>query len=142
MNPPEPARPTEIIDYRSAMLGMIDRPYLKSQRHRDAVRFCDYTFASESLRDFVGKLLRKAAKMGIPLYCESVSFDVAFVVHGRLKRELHPRQWEVIGHIGTEISQQYQLGVTWCGPMMGSCWLSGAPAEAIRQELPARGEEL
>lgn len=129
-SPSKPAS-VEVTDYQSAVRGLIDREWLRSWDHRDALAFTDYTFASEQLADFVGRLLRRAAKMGIPLYCESVSFDVAFIVHSRRKRDLHAKEWEIVAHLGGEIIQQYGLGVIWGGPMMPSCWMSGDPGARI-----------
>lgn len=122
MNPPKPDR-AKATGYQAAVRGLIDRRWMKSTLHRDQVRFTDLTLAHDPVKEFVGKLLRRAAKMGIPLDCESASYDVAFIVHGRRRRELEPLEWEVIGHIGTEISRQYRLGVRWGGPLLPSVWM-------------------
>lgn len=121
-NPPKPER-AAATGYQSAVRALVDRSYLQSTTHKDRVRFTDLTFAHEPVRVFVGKLLRKASKMGIPLECESASYDVAFICHGRRRRELAPIEWEIIAHLGGEISKQYRLGVRWGGPLLPSVWM-------------------
>lgn len=91
--------------------------------HHDKVAFCDLSTCEPKLADFVGRLLRKAKRMGIPLWCESASYQVAFLSHSRLGRDLHPMAWEVLGHLGREISVQYRLGISWGGPMMPATWM-------------------
>lgn len=124
-NPPMPT-PVPVTSFQSAVRSLVDRRWLREGQHRDKVRFTDYSFADPQLADFCGKLLRKAAKMGIPLECLSASYDVAFIAHSRRGRELHKLEWEVIAHLGREINQQYRLGTSWGGPMMPSCWMKGA----------------
>lgn len=107
------------------MRSLVDRRWLRERQHKDKLAFTDYSFCDPQLADFVGKLLRRAAKMGIPLECVSASYEVAFVVHSRRGRELHPLEWEVIAHIGREISKQYRLGASWGGLMMPAVWMKG-----------------
>lgn len=123
------------------MRGLVDRAWLKSIPHRDKVAFADLSTASPELAEWVGKLIRRAARMGIPLAVESATYDVAFIVHSRRRRDLHPLEWNVIAHLGREISQQYGLGIAWGGPMMASCWLGGPPARAISPAAAAREGE-
>lgn len=126
-NPPRPQR-TEVTTYQSAVRGLTDWKYLRSRDWRDDKGMeTDLSFANPKLATWVGKLLRRAAKMGIPLACVSASYDVAFIVHARRRRELTFREWEVIAHLGEELSSQYHLRVHWGGPRMASCWMSEGP---------------
>ena len=63
--------------------------------------------------------------------CVSASYDVAFIVHARRRRELTFREWEVIAHLGEELSSQYHLRVHWGGPRMASCWMSEGRAARL-----------
>lgn len=100
-----------------------DVKWVRSRAHRDKVRFADLSAASEKLAAFVRKLLRKAAKMGIPLECQGASYDVAYIAHSRRRAALDAKEWEIIEHLGNELSTQYGLRVRWGGMLMPTVWM-------------------
>ena len=137
----EAAKPerVEVTDYRSAVRSLTDWRYLRSEDWRSfkgletdlkccVIREGKKEGQLNNLAVFVLKLLRRAAKVGIPLACVSASYDVAFIVHARRRRELCEREWEVLAHMGETLSSQYHLRVHWGGPRMASCWMSEARA--------------
>lgn len=105
------------------MVRLRDKGFLQSQVHKDKVKFTDLTTAAPKLADFVRKLQRRLARMQIPLDIVSASYDVAIVQHSRRRAQLHPKEWEVIAHLGEEISRQYGLRIRWGGPQMPSVWM-------------------
>lgn len=132
MNPPLPqkrvsqkSRQNPPRTFKEAVAGLVDRPFLKSGRLRNLTAFEPdrLSCVEDDLLNFVGRLRRKAAKMGIPLYAESGSYEVVFISHARRRRDLFPIEWEVIAHLGGEIARQYGLPVAWGGPEMPSCWM-------------------
>lgn len=105
------------------MVRLRDKSWLQSQHHKDKLKFTDLSTASPKLAVFIKMLLRRMAKMGIPLECQSASYDVAFIFHSRRRADLSPREWEVIAHLGREISTQYGLRVDWGGARMPTVWM-------------------
>lgn len=122
MRPPNSPLPTA-TGYQGAFRALVDWRWLKSTEHRDLVRFTDLTQTHEPVKELIKKLLSRARKSGIPLMCEESHGDVAFICHSRRRRSLTPLEWEIIGHMGTEISRSYRLGVRWGGPMLPRTWL-------------------
>lgn len=120
-----PPKKPDSGSYQAAVRGLIDRKYLKSRDQRSHWQNLDLGYAHPELADFLGRLRRRCARMGIPIRVEggATSFDVAYVVHGCLGRQLTPKQWEVLAHLGREISRQYRLHVEWGGQAMPSTWL-------------------
>lgn len=92
------------------------------------MKFTDLSTASDELAVFVRKLIRRLAKMQIPLECISASYDVAFIQHSRRGAELGPKEWEIIVHLGDEICTQCGLEVRWGGPKMPRVWMGNARA--------------
>lgn len=105
------------------MVRLRDKSWLQSQHHKDKVKFTDLETASDKLTVFVKALLRKAAKMQIPLECVSASYDIAIIQHSRRRALLDPKEWEVIAHLGEELSTQRSLRVRWGGALMPSVWM-------------------
>ena len=111
------------------MTRLRDKSWLQSQQHKDKIKFTDLTIASDELATFIRKIIRKLAKMQIPLECVSASYDVAFIQHSRRGAELAPKEWEIIVHMGEEIARQCGLPVRWGGPAMPRVWMGNARAE-------------
>lgn len=107
------------------MRGLIDRKWLQSRSHKDLRSKADFAYANPQLAEFLGRLIRKAARMGIPLRIEgqATSHDVGYVIHSRRGRELTAKEWEVLAHLGREIGRQYRLPVTWGGLRMPAVWM-------------------
>lgn len=114
--------------YREAVVRLRDKSWLQSQRHKDKLKFTDYSVASEQLATFCQKLIRRLAKMQVPLECVSASYDVAFIQHSRRGIDLSPKEWEVIVHLGEEICTQCGLKVRWGGPSMPRVWMGESRA--------------
>lgn len=130
MNPLPSQQPKSPVQtYREAVSRLRDKSWLQSQQHKDKIKFTDLTTASDELAVFVRKLIRKLAKMQIPLECVSASYDVAFIQHSRRGAELAPKEWEIIVHMGEEITRQCGLSVRWGGPAMPRVWMGNARAE-------------
>lgn len=108
------------------MQSLRDPEWLRSFDHKQLVAEQPIEGASAAAVDFIGRLCRRGAKLGIPLVCDSATGDVVFIVHGRRGRDLHALEWEVIAHLGGELVEQYRLGFRWGGLMMPSCWMGEA----------------
>lgn len=121
----KPRQPPDDGSYQAAVRGLIDRKWLKSQAYKDWWSATDLSHAHPDLADFLGRLRRRTARMGIPVRVEGreTLYDVAYVVHSNLGRQLTAKQWEVLAHLGREISRQYSLNVGWGGHMMPATWL-------------------
>lgn len=127
MTPLKPSLPKEPpATYREAVTRLRDKSWLQSQQHKDKVKFTDLSTASEDLAVFVRKLIRRLAKMQVPLECVSASYDVAFIQHSRRGADLAPKEWEIIVHLGEEICTQCGLKVRWGGPSMPRVWMGNA----------------
>lgn len=119
------------------MVRLRDKSWLQSQHHKDKIKFTDLSTASQELAAFVKKFIRRMAKMGVPIECHSASYEVAFLSHSRRRNDLSVKEWEILGHIGAEVSKQNGLGVRWGGPEMPSCWMGTRdPPEPV---TPAAG---
>ena len=121
---PVPPRKPVGGTYRAAVGDLRDLPWLRSLEHKDRVRFTDMSEASEVEKVFVRKLLRRAAKIGIPLECQSARHGEVSICHSRRGEALDAMEWEIIGHLGMELSRQYSLGVRWLGPESPELWVS------------------
>lgn len=98
---------------------------MKSQAWRDVRSLkSDVSSATPWLQAFLKKLQRRLARMDVPLRVEAAGQYVGLVSHARRGRDLHPMEWEVIAHLGKEISKQYQLGVSWSGSSCPSCFVA------------------
>lgn len=134
MRPPRPD-PVEVDGYQGAFRALVDRGWLRSTKHRDLVRFTDLTGVKEPVKELIKKLLSRAKRAGIPLYCVTASSDVAIICHSRRGSYLEALEWEILGHMGSEISQQYGLDVRWLGLQFPQCWM-GDGRETIRKSPP------
>ena len=120
---------------------MIDRDFCFSERYSDQQGRADRTGADPRILDFERKLVKRAFKMGVPLFAHCVvrgsaeqnrlfkaghskaragesphNFGAATdVIHGTMAWELTRKQWAVIGHVGKEIAAQAGIAVTWGG---------------------------
>lgn len=123
--------------YAEALAGMVDRPFLASQRWQDqqhrAVRFG----AHPDIVEFERLLIKRMAKLGVPLFAPEVvrsakrqdelyalgnskakggqsahqyglAVDLVHSVHGW---NLSAKQWEVIEHMGRELAKATGLKV-------------------------------
>lgn len=141
----EPIRhsPLELDDgpYGAALRGIVDRPFLYSQKYGEQQGRADRTGAQPDILDFERKLVKRAFKLGVPLFAHCVNrgsaeqnrlfraghskaragesphnFGAAVdLIHGTKAWALSRKQWAIIGHLGKELAIQAGLKVTWGG---------------------------
>ncbi|MDN2583396.1 M15 family metallopeptidase [Aquibium sp. ELW1220] len=120
---------------------MVDRPFCFSEKYGEQQGRADRLGAQPEILDFERALIKRAFKLGIPLFAHCVNrgsaeqnrlyrlrrskaragesphnFGAAVdIVHGIKAWALTRRQWQIIGHLGKEIATQRGLAVVWGG---------------------------
>ncbi len=127
--------------YADELRGLVDREFCFSQRYGDQQGRADRIGADPRILEFERKLIKRARKMGVPLFAHCVirtsheqnnlflagrskaragesphNYGCAVdVIHGTKGWSLSRRQWEVLGHLGKELAASLGLKVTWGG---------------------------
>lgn len=120
---------------------MVDREFCFSQKYGEQQGRADRTGAQPEILDFERKLVKRAFKLGIPLFAHCVvrgsqeqnrlfregrskaragesphNYGAAVdLIHGTKAWALTRRQWTIVGHLGKELAVQAGLKVTWGG---------------------------
>ena len=120
---------------------MVDRPVCLSERYSDQQGRADRTGSDPRILEFERKLVKRARKIGVPLFAHCVirgsadqnrlyregrskaragesphNFGCAVdLIHGTKGWNLTRNQWDIIGHIGHELAIQAGLDVVWGG---------------------------
>lgn len=148
MKPEEEITIPEGDAYSFELRGMLDHPFIHSEKYSEqqgrakrALPAPDNRVAAPELLEFERKLIKRARKLGIPLFTHCVfrsakEQDALFVqgrskaragqsphnyglaadiVHGTKGWDLTRKQWEIIGHIGKELATQAGIKITWGG---------------------------
>lgn len=129
------------VAYADELRGMVDRSFCFSQKYGEQQGRADRTGAQPDILDFERKLVKRASKLGVPLFAHCVvrgsqeqnrlfklghskaragesphNYGAAVdLIHGTRAWALTPRQWAIIGHLGKELATQAGLKVTWGG---------------------------
>ena len=127
--------------YAKELLGMVDRAFCFSERFTDQQGRADRTGADPGIIEFERRLVKRAFKLGIPLFAHSVirgsqeqnrlfregrskaragesphNYGAACdLIHGTKAWNLTRKQWAILGHIGKEVAAQAGIAVTWGG---------------------------
>lgn len=127
--------------YSLELRGMTDRAFLASERYSDQQGRADRTGAHPDIIEFERKLIKRAAKLGVPLFAHAVTrgateqnrlyvqghtkaragesphnFGAAVdIIHGTKGWNLTRKQWEIVGHLGKELAASLGLRVKWGG---------------------------
>ena len=130
-----------MTDYGSAIRSISDRTFCQSQKYRDQQLRADRSGAHPDILEFERRLITKARKQDIPLYChccnrgqhEQTNLFVRGVTKARAGQSAHNyglaidvihsvkawdidrKAWAFLGHMGKEISVQSGIEVTWGG---------------------------
>jgi len=138
---PDQTVPTLGGAYASELRGIVDREFCFSERYRDQQGRADRTGAQPEILEFERKLIKRAFKLGVPLFAHAVvrtgddqnrlfvkgvskaragesphNFGAAVdLIHGTKAWSLTRKQWAIIGHIGKETAASAGIAVTWGG---------------------------
>jgi hypothetical protein len=139
--PPAPVCPVPDTGYSQALLGMVDRLYLKSAKYGDQQRRVDFDLAHPVVAEFSHLFVRRMASLGVPMFPHCVfrskeEQETAFklghskarygdsphnfgcavdIIHSRHLWDLSPRQWQLIGHVGKELAAAKGFKLVWGG---------------------------
>lgn len=120
---------------------MTDREFCNSPKFVDQQGRASRRGALPEILEFERKLVKRARKLGVPLFAHCVvrspaDQNAAYVtgvsrakagesphnfgcavdlIHGTKGWELSRKQWDVIGHLGNELARSLGLAVTWGG---------------------------
>lgn len=127
--------------YAPALQAMQDRAFCFSERYSDQQGRADKLGAQPEILEFERKLVRRAYKLGIPLFAHALirgsseqnrlfreghskaragesphNYGAAVdLIHGTKGWGLTRRQWAIIGHLGKELAASLGLKVVWGG---------------------------
>lgn len=127
--------------YADELAGMVNRAFTFSPTYSDQQRRADRTGAREELLEFERKLIKRAFKLGIPLFAHCVvrgattqdrlyrqgfskakaghsphNYGCAVdLVHGTKAWALTQKQWLILGHLGHEVARQIGVKIAWGG---------------------------
>lgn len=145
--PPLPVRqddPERVIagdTFDAALRAMVDRAFLKSERHQGQHWRANREGAHPDILEFERKLIAEFARLGVPLFAHCVvrpsweqdalkaqgfskagagesphNFGLAVdLVHGTKGWELTRKQWALVGHVGHEVAKRIGVKVEWGG---------------------------
>lgn len=120
---------------------MIDRSFLASERYKGQQTRAIRAGAHPDLLEFERVLVKRMAKLGIPMFAHCVMRDgeeqnllfvtgrskaragqsphqyglAVDVVHGVKAWDLTRKQWDIVGHVGKEVAAQLGVKVEWGG---------------------------
>lgn len=127
--------------FDGALRGMVDRPFLASQRWQEQQWRASREGAHPVILDFEKLLIRRMGRLGVPMFASEVirtperqedlyalgttkaragqsphqygcAADIVHSVHGW---DLDQKAWALIGHVGKELAAQRGLKVIWGG---------------------------
>jgi hypothetical protein len=139
--PDHPVLLDEGGEYGAEMRGLVDKAFCNSERFGDQQHRANRIGAEPDILEFERKLIKRARKLGIPLFAHCVvrtglEQDQLYVmghtkaraggsphnygaavdlVHGTKAWNLTRKQWAIIGHLGKEIATQSGLKLVWGG---------------------------
>lgn len=134
---PEPAA----ITYAQAVKGIRNLDFCLSQKFLEQQTRADREGAHPDMVEFEGAVVRRMRKLGVPMFAQCVMRGQdeqtrayvsgnshakwgesphnygcgADIIHGILAWSIPRKSWEVIGHIGKEISVAKGIPVVWGG---------------------------
>lgn len=127
--------------FATELRGIVDRSFCYSQKFGDQQGRADRQMAEPAILEFERKLVKRAFKLGIPLFAHCVqrgaqdqnrlfvqgrskakagesphNFGAAVdLIHGTKGWDLTRKQWEIIGHLGKELAKSLSLKIEWGG---------------------------
>lgn len=130
-----------MTDFATAMRAMIDQKFVASQRYKDQQMRANTEGAHPDILEFGKRLVTRMRKQGVPLFIlncvrgeaaqneyfktgmsrakygqSAHNYGMAVdIIHGRKGYELDRKSWDLLGHIGKEISVQAGIPITWGG---------------------------
>jgi hypothetical protein len=134
---PDTTVPTLGGAYASELRGIVDREFCFGERYRDQQGRADRTGARPELVEFERKLVKRAFKLGIPLFAHAFvrtgddqnrlyvkgvtkaragesphNFGAAVdLIHGTKAWDLTRKQWAIIGHLGKEVAAAVRVNL-------------------------------
>lgn len=127
--------------YADDMRGIVDRSFCFSEKYQEQQGRADRVGAQPGMLEFERKMVKRAFKLGIPLFAHSFcrngheqnalyvrgvtkamagqsphNYGAAVdLVHGTKAWGLTRKQWDILGHIGNELAASLGLKITWGG---------------------------
>lgn len=131
----------EAPNYIEALRGLVNRPFLASQKQQEQQWRADRNGANPGILQFERRFVRKAADMGVPVFAHCVvrsreeqakrkadgfsnaapgqsphQYGLAVdLVHSVRAWQLTPKEWQVMGHIGRQVAKSCGLKLIWGG---------------------------
>ena len=128
-------------DFSTAMRAMIDKKFVASQRYKDQQYRANIEGAHADILEFGKRLVTRMRKQDVPLFIlncvrgekaqneyyrtgvskapygsSAHNYGMAVdIIHGTKGYELDRKSWDLLGHIGKEISVQAGIPITWGG---------------------------
>lgn len=139
--PPLPPPLPEVIPLPAALRSMVDRQFLRSEKHEAQKWRASREGAHPDILEFEKRLITRMRKQHVPLFtlcCVRTPADQTMayikghsrakagqsphqygmavdIIHGTRGYDLHKQAWSLLGHIGKEISVQSGIAITWGG---------------------------
>lgn len=125
-----------------ALAGLVNRPFLKSQKYQEQQWRANREGADAKIRLFTVKLIRKMAGLGVPMFVhcmvrtyeeqlnehrEGNSKDspldgvwphrrhAADIIHSNRAWGLTDKQWLQVGHVGKQVASDNGIAIVWGG---------------------------
>lgn len=129
------------VSFREAIAKMVDRSFIGSVRYEAQQSRADRNGCHPDILEFEKRLVTRMRKQGVPLFCvcawrgaaaQEAAMQGGFsnakwgssphnygmavdIIHGVQGYGLERKSWEILGHIGKEISVQSGIAITWGG---------------------------
>lgn len=141
---PMPEFPPDVTSpatYAAAVAGMVDRPFLASQRWQEQQGRAVRDGAHPAILEFERAFIRRMSKLGIPVFASEVMRSAkrqdelhalgnskarggrsphqwgcaVDLVHSVRGWSLSAKEWEIFGHVGEEVAKAKGLKLNWGG---------------------------
>ena len=142
---PEPKPLGVPATYDAALRGIMDRDFLKSERYQAQQWRANREGAHPKIIEFETALVKRMRDLGVPMFAHCVvrtpaEQDAAFVlghtqrkgsdpfahrfaavdvIHSTRAWDIPEKAWDLVGHVGMEISKRLSIPVVWGGDWDG-----------------------
>lgn len=114
----QPKRPDCFVpvgDYKGELASLRAPEYLESEAHQRQVQAPDWASWPEVAREFASAVLRRMARLSIPMHAEMPAQMTVALVPSALGRFETEGQAEICAYIALEVAQARGLSVLWAG---------------------------
>ncbi len=131
--------------YDAALRGIMDRPFLATNKYQEQQWRANREGAHPKILEFEYAVIKRMRELGVPMFAHCVvrtkaeqdaayalghsrikgsqpyphRFAAVDIIHSRLGWNMSEKAWDLLGHVGMEVSKRLSIPVTWGGDWDG-----------------------